>query len=115
MREATMTGSREPAGGLPSRSALDPAYTWDLESIFPSDNAWEARFAELSGRLDELEQHRESFGTSSANVLAALQARDILLMQIEHVRQYAALRDPAVFQSAFDVLTSYVDRLEQLV
>ncbi|HYI15444.1 MAG TPA: hypothetical protein VEX37_08640, partial [Thermomicrobiales bacterium] len=77
---------------MPARSELDPSYTWNLESIFPSDDAWEARFAELSARLGELEEHRETIGESAETLLAALRLRDSLLLQIEHVRQYAGLR-----------------------
>ncbi|MGH9174509.1 MAG: hypothetical protein ACRD1H_09130, partial [Vicinamibacterales bacterium] len=91
-RVATMTGATDAAGGLPARSELDPAYTWDLESIFARDDAWEARFAELTGRLGELETYRETISASASNLLAALRARDALLIEIERIRVYAALR-----------------------
>ncbi|HEX5166337.1 MAG TPA: M3 family oligoendopeptidase [Thermomicrobiales bacterium] len=87
-----MTGATGATGALPARSELDPAYTWNLESIFPSDAAWESRFAELAGRLDELDSLRDSIGASAETFLAALRRRDALLLEIEHVRQYAGLR-----------------------
>jgi oligoendopeptidase F len=87
-----MTGATEASGALPARSELDPAYTWNLESIFPSDAAWETRFTELSDRLGELVQDRDTIGASAETLLAALQRRDTLLLEFEHVRQYAGLR-----------------------
>lgn len=87
-----MTGATGATGALPARSELDPAYTWDLESIFPSDEAWEARFVDLSGRLGEPEQFRETIGESAETLLAALRLRDRLVTDVERVRKYAVLR-----------------------
>ncbi len=80
-----MNGSTEPAGRLPARSESDPAYTWDLESIFESDAAWEARFADV---LD---------GLSTLSSIARRSA-------IRRTRCHVATRAP-----------TYVDRLEELV
>ena len=38
---------------LPARSEVNPADTWDLSSLFPTDEAWEAAFTAWEGRIGE--------------------------------------------------------------
>ncbi len=38
---------------LPPRSKVKPSDTWDLASLFPSDDDWEAAFQEWEGRIGE--------------------------------------------------------------
>lgn len=37
---------------LKERSQMDPAFMWDLTSLFESDEAWEKAFAELDGKVE---------------------------------------------------------------
>ncbi len=42
------------AEALPKRSDVARENTWELESIYPTDVAWEADFARLSASLPEV-------------------------------------------------------------
>ncbi len=97
---------------LPSRSQLDPSDTWNLESIFPSDDAWEARYAALAGRLGELGDYRGRLGETAATLAAALRQRDHLLMEVEVVLTYAQLRAAEDESNArYQAIESRADRL----
>jgi oligoendopeptidase F len=86
------TRQSETTGGLPARSELDPAHTWDLERVFATDADWEARFAEVAARLPDLERHRDTIGDTATTLLTALQLRDRLLLEIEPLHVFADLR-----------------------
>ena len=36
---------------IPTRDKVKPADTWDLTSLFPSDDAWEKAFKKWAGRV----------------------------------------------------------------
>ena len=44
---------------LKERKDMDPAFTWDLATLYPSDADWEADF----GRLEELTKTVEASNT----------------------------------------------------
>ena len=69
---SSSASSAAPAPSLvPSRESLDPKYTWDLSSIFPSWEAWEAAFAELEG-------HPAVLVSKEAQILGVLTRSDLL-------------------------------------
>src|SRR3712207_2918820 len=80
------------AATLPRRSELAREQCWDIESIFPSQEAWEAEYAAIEGRLGELEQYRGRLGTSAATLREWLQRRDELMAAVSRVAVYAAMR-----------------------
>ena len=57
---------------LPRREELAPEQRWDIESVFPTDAAWEAALAEASGGLGELAAYRGRLGESASLLLEAL-------------------------------------------
>lgn len=66
--------------------------TWDLASIFPTDDAWEAAFATADARLDELAPLRGHLADSPERLLAALRLSDDLYAEIAPISVYANLR-----------------------
>lgn len=80
------------AAALPRRDELPPEQRWDIESVYPTDAAWEEAYQAVAGRLGELERFRGRLGESAATLLAGLRARDELLAEVSRLGVYAALR-----------------------
>src|SRR5918998_112892 len=80
------------AATLPRRSELAREQCWDIESIFPSQERWEAEYAALEGRLGELEQYRGRLGASAATLREGLERRDDLLAAVSRLATYASMR-----------------------
>lgn len=77
---------------LPKRSELKQAETWNLESIYPSVDAWEADYAQAQQRLPELAAFTGKLGESADQLLAALRLRDELSTLVEKLYVYAHMR-----------------------
>ena len=75
----------------PERSAIDPAYTWDLSAIFPSWEAWEAAMADLEQRIGAFKALAGTLGQSGAALCAALQAHDAIGQLSYRVWYYPSL------------------------
>ena len=54
---------------VPARAEIPVEHTWDLASIYPTPADWEARLAELKGRLREVRSY-EGHLSDSADALA---------------------------------------------
>ncbi|CAA9566699.1 MAG: Oligoendopeptidase F [uncultured Thermomicrobiales bacterium] len=77
---------------VPARHEVPLAERWDLESVFPTDDAWDAAFRAAEGRLPELDAYRGRLAESAATLLAALRLRDEIGEQAQRVLVYALLR-----------------------
>ena len=60
------------------RSEIPPAYTWNLESIYPSDDDWEREAQSLQRRLPELEALKGTLAQGGQALLTVLRKRDEL-------------------------------------
>ena len=80
------------SGAVPVRREVPLAQRWDLESVFPTDEAWETAFREAEGRLPELERFRGRLGESAGTLLAGLRLRDEIAELVGRVDVYADLR-----------------------
>jgi oligoendopeptidase F len=77
---------------LPARSEVNPADTWDLSSLFPSDDAWEAAFTAWEGRIAEYATFQGKLGESPESLAECLQF-DLDLDRIaEALGNYAFLK-----------------------
>jgi oligoendopeptidase F len=61
---------------LPKRSAIKTEDTWDLETIYPSNEAWEADFARVNAMQAGLGEHQGHMGDAAQSLLGALKRRD---------------------------------------
>lgn len=57
---------------LPARSEVKTADTWDLSSLFPSDEAWEKAFTAWEARIGEYAKFQGKLAESPATLLACL-------------------------------------------
>jgi oligoendopeptidase F len=76
---------------VPQRSEIAVDDTWDLHSIFPSDQAWEAEMARVEAELPELSRFRGQLGQSAALLAEWLETADRLQNIAEKVYNYGWL------------------------
>jgi oligoendopeptidase F len=80
------------AGTVPARVDVPLAERWDLASVFPTEDAWEAAYRAADARLPEIERFRGRLGESAATLLAALRLGDELHEAVEKVQVFGELR-----------------------
>jgi oligoendopeptidase F len=74
------------------RSEVAQEYTWNLESIFPTDADWEREYQALSKRIPELEALKDTLEQSGKALFTVLQARDAIFEKLEALYAYASMR-----------------------
>jgi len=77
---------------LKKRDEIPVEFTWDLESIFSTNDDWERDFQALQQRLPELEALKGTLSQSGQMLLAVLQKRDELSKELERLYVYASMR-----------------------
>ncbi|WP_439027563.1 oligoendopeptidase F [Haloarchaeobius sp. DT45] len=77
---------------VPERSEIDTEYTWDLESIYATDEEWEEAFETVQAELDELEQYEGRVTEDGETLLSVLQLRDDIMREVSMVYSYARMR-----------------------
>ena len=50
------------AGVIPARREIPVEYTWDVTSIFASDEAWEAEIRRVREQLEQVGRFRDHLG-----------------------------------------------------
>src|SRR5215831_18170897 len=73
---------------MTKRSDIAKEFTWDLESIYAIDEAWESSFKKIEVGLPELEALKGTLDQSGE----ALLTRDILYEELESLFVYASMR-----------------------
>jgi len=81
-----------PSTLVPTRDAIDPKYTWDLISIFPSWEAWEAAFTELDKGIEAYKKYEGTLAQGGGQLLRALKDRDALGQLSYKVWYYPSLQ-----------------------
>ncbi|MDO8670827.1 MAG: oligoendopeptidase F [Dehalococcoidia bacterium] len=77
---------------LPKRQEIPKEQTWDLESIYASDQDWENDFKKVESDIPGLEACQGNLGSSARTLLQCLQDRDKLLIVLDQVLTYAHMR-----------------------
>ncbi|WP_336036172.1 oligoendopeptidase F [Halobacterium yunchengense] len=77
---------------VPERGELSEQYKWDLESIYATDDDWEAAYEAVESKVDDLEAYEGRLTESGDTLLEALQLRDDVHRQVEMVSSYARMR-----------------------
>jgi oligoendopeptidase F len=77
---------------LKSRSDIQEEYTWNLESIFPTNDDWERTYQDLQHRVPELQSLRGTLAGSGRALWQALQKRDAIYEELERLYVYASMR-----------------------
>ena len=81
-----------PSTQVPTRESLDPRYTWDLTSIFPSWEAWDGAFADLDAGIETYKKYQGTLAQGAGQLLQSLRDRDALDQLSYRVWYYPALQ-----------------------
>jgi len=77
---------------LPERSKVKQADTWDLSSLFSSDEAWQREFARWEKEIPQYEQFRGKLGESADELARCLEFDSQFSRQAERLGTYAFLK-----------------------
>jgi len=98
-------------GNLPTRKEIPDQYKWQLEDIYPSDEAWEQDFRRVMELAVRVESFKGKLGSSARTLLEAFEQLDQLEALIETLYCYAHMRrdednSNAVYQALSDRVES---------
>ncbi|MFP8890944.1 oligoendopeptidase F [Natrialbaceae archaeon A-CW2] len=77
---------------VPTRSEIDEEYTWDLESIYASDEDWESAYEDAADRIEEVASYEGQTTEDAETLLSILELRDSLMREISTIAAYARMR-----------------------
>jgi oligoendopeptidase F len=77
---------------LLKRNEVKQEHTWDLESIYATEEAWEQDYQKVTEGVPKLAGFQGKLGESAQTLLAALKARDEIYLVLERLASYAHMR-----------------------
>jgi oligoendopeptidase F len=77
---------------MKKRDEISLEFTWNLESIFATNDDWERDYQALRQRLPELEGLAGTLAQSGKALLTVLQKRDEIYEELERLYVYASMR-----------------------
>jgi oligoendopeptidase F len=80
------------AATTPERDAIEDRFKWDLSKMYASQDKWDGHCKELESLVAGFEAKKGAVGESASSLLAALQLRDKINIQLEKLVAYAAMR-----------------------
>ena len=75
---------------VPPRSKLDRKFTWNAESVFPSDEAWEKEVNQIIEDIPSIKQFQGRLAEGSSVLLEALDCAYQLISRSQRTLMYAA-------------------------
>ncbi len=98
---------------IKKRSEIEEKYKWNLEAIYPDNQAWETEYKEVQSLAADIEGKKGSLGNSAADLLAVLKSSDELEIKAEKIYVYAKMRrDEDNANNNYQIL---YDRAENLI
>ena len=77
---------------VPERSEVAEEYTWDLSDLYADDEEWEAAYAEIEERLDELSVYEGRVTEDAETLRGVLELRESIMREVANVAAYARMR-----------------------
>lgn len=77
---------------LPKRDEVPEEHTWDIKSVFDSDDAWEEAYKQADEKIQGMSRFSGRLGESASVLLEALQARDELYAEVLRVAVYGGMQ-----------------------
>ncbi len=77
---------------LPTRSRVKQSDTWDLESLYQDDDAWEIAFAKWEKQVRKFDSFRTTLGSSPERLAACLRFDEKFDRLGERLGTYAFLK-----------------------
>ncbi|MDH7599600.1 MAG: oligoendopeptidase F [Sedimentisphaerales bacterium] len=79
------------ATGQPE-GTVEQRYRWNLEHVYPSDQAWEEARAQVAREFDKILQYKGTLTTSPARLLEALELNTRIQKELARLSSYASMR-----------------------
>lgn len=76
---------------IPAHSDIDPQYTWNAPSVFPSDEAWEAEYASVARDLAGLRAYQGCLAEGPAVLADAVAAVERVTQRVYKLYVYAGM------------------------
>ena len=97
---------------VPERSDVAEEHTWDLTDLFADDEEWEATYAEVEERLEDLEAYEGRTVESAETLQAVLELRESIMRDVANVAAYARMRrDEDTTDQRYQALTARAQSL----
>ncbi|WP_331235735.1 oligoendopeptidase F [Natronorarus salvus] len=97
---------------VPERVEIEEEYTWDLESVYTSDEDWEAAYEAVESRLDEMRAYEGRVTESAETLHEVLELGEELSRAVSQVAMYARLRrDEDTRDQEYQALTARAQSL----
>lgn len=78
---------------IKERNSMDPAFQWDLTSLFASDEVWQEAYNEAYQSLETIESFKGTLAESSEQLLVAIEGILENQRQISNIYVYAHLKN----------------------
>lgn len=76
-----------------NRSHIDEKYTWDLSTVYVTDEAWEAEMEALTADIEDAKKYAGHLVESSKNLLEITEAELALSRRLEKAYVYASMKN----------------------
>ncbi|MDD3806965.1 MAG: oligoendopeptidase F [Candidatus Marinimicrobia bacterium] len=76
---------------VPERHEIAEEYTWNLEDLYPTVEAWEKEFEAVKEEMPELKKYEGTLKKSGKTILECLTHRDALTQRLDKLYVYAYL------------------------
>ena len=97
---------------VPERSDVAEEYTWDLTDLFADDEEWEATYAEVEERLEDLSAYEGRVVEDAETLQAVLELRESIMRDVANVAAYARMRrDEDTTDQRYQALTARAQSL----
>lgn len=114
-----LSQSQKPGQGkVPERRQVDPKYTWDLTTMYPNQEAWEADYRTCAQSRDTLQKMKGTISTSPEALLGFLTLVDDISVKLDKLLAYANMlkdqdtRQPE-HQGMYDRVTTLAVKLDE--
>ena len=67
---------------IPPRNKVDKKYTWNAESVFPNDEAWEKEVEKIIADIPSVKKFQGRLGESAVTLLEAFKVYESLLARL---------------------------------
>lgn len=97
---------------VPERSEISEQYTWDLESIYATDDDWESAYESVENRIGDLDAYEGRTTESAETLRDLLTLRENLMRDLSQVASYARMRrDEDTRDQEYQALTARAQSL----
>ncbi len=76
---------------IPAHSDIEPKYTWNAPSVFPTDEAWEAEYTSLASDMTGLKAYQGHLAEGPAVLADAVAAVESLIQRVYKLYTYAGM------------------------